>query len=150
MVNFHLRHSGNFRTQIDNSLFASVQYKELKSDRETYTQTEYRDRTKSLRATAAEVRDQRVKAALFSPAQACERMATWLIESSQQSSATAGPTESAVSGNESYVVRTNAIDVQIESARRRFGVRPQSCENGDLAPDGMAAVNQSLRPIATN
>lgn len=50
------------------------------SGRETYIHTEYLDRAKKLRDTAAQVRDARVMQALISSAEAYERMATWLVD----------------------------------------------------------------------
>lgn len=50
------------------------------SGRDTSIRTEYLDRAKTLRDTAAEVRDARVVEALISSAEAYERMATWLAD----------------------------------------------------------------------
>lgn len=50
-------------------------------------ETDYLDRAKNLRATAADVLDLRVREALISSAERYERMATWLTEPGRQNSA---------------------------------------------------------------
>jgi hypothetical protein len=60
-------------------------------------ETDYLDRAKNLRATAAEVLDVRVREALISSAERYERMATWLTEPGRQNSARdTGPIKAAM------------------------------------------------------
>jgi hypothetical protein len=56
-----------------------------------YGQTEYLDRAKKLRDTAAEVRELAVREVLIGSAEAYERMAAWLVETGQHDSARAFP-----------------------------------------------------------
>lgn len=53
------------------------------------SQTEYLDRARKLRDTAAEIRERRVVEALISSAELYERLAAWLVEAGEYGSASA-------------------------------------------------------------